>query len=102
MLTPEAEAALDNQLDRWSRERDLSGTVLITRAGATVLERCYGMADRAAGIPVTPETRFGLASMTKLFTAVAVAAGTASFTTPTAVTDTAAVTPAWRCCSTGP
>ncbi len=73
MLSPAAQAALDTQFDRWERERDLSGTVLMTRAGAAVFERCYGLADRAAELPITPETRFGLASVTKLFTAVAVA-----------------------------
>ena len=73
MLSFGAEASLDSQLDRWSRERDLSGTVLMTHAGSSVFERCYGLADRAAGIPIKPETRFGLASVTKLFTAVAVA-----------------------------
>jgi CubicO group peptidase (beta-lactamase class C family) len=73
MLSPAAEASLDSQLDRWSRERDLSGAILMTHAGSTVLERCYGLADRAAGIPITQETRFGLASVTKMFTAVAIA-----------------------------
>lgn len=73
VLSPEVEAALDTQFDRWSRERDFSGTVLMTHARSTVFERCYGPADRAAGIPITPATRFALASMTKLFTAVAVA-----------------------------
>jgi CubicO group peptidase (beta-lactamase class C family) len=73
MLSSDAQAALDKRFDRWVRERDLSGTVLVTQAGSTVYERCYGLADRAAELPVTPETRFGLASVTKLFTAVAVA-----------------------------
>ena len=73
MLSADAAAALDAQLDRWTGERDFSGTVLLTQAGSTVFERCYGLADRAAGIPITPKTRFGLASVTKLFTAVAIA-----------------------------
>ena len=73
MLSPGGVASLETQFRRWSLERELSGTILMTQAGSTVLERCYGLADRAAGIPITPETRFGLASVTKLFTAVAVA-----------------------------
>ena len=72
-LTADARASLDGLLRQWERERDLSGTVLITAGGTTVFEGCYGLADRAAGLPVTPRTRFGLASLTKSFTAVAVA-----------------------------
>lgn len=49
-----------------------SGTVLVTVGGETVLEVCHGMADRAAGVPVHPGTRFALASVSKMFTAVAV------------------------------
>ena len=73
MLSANDVTALDTQLERWSRERDYSGTVLLTQAGSTIFERCYGLADRAAGIPITAETRFALASVTKLFTAVAIA-----------------------------
>jgi CubicO group peptidase (beta-lactamase class C family) len=65
--------ALSDELDVWARDRDLSGTLLITRAGETVFEHSCGYADRATGTPVTPTTRFGLASLTKMFTAVAVA-----------------------------
>lgn len=67
-------------------ERGLSGVVRITRGGAVELEGCYGLADRAAGTPVRPGTRFGIASMTKMLTAVAVAQlvadGRLSFETP--------------------
>ncbi len=65
--------ALEAQLEEWSRTRDLSGRVLLTQAGATLFEGCYGLADRAAGMPVSSRTRFGLASVTKMFTAVAIA-----------------------------
>lgn len=64
--------ALDARLRSWAEERDASGAVLLTQAGETRFEACFGLADRAAGTPVTPRTRFALASVTKLFTAVAV------------------------------
>ncbi len=61
--------ALDAQLRRWTDDRDFSGSVLLTEAGRTTFEGCYGLADRANRLPVTPATRFGLASVTKMFTA---------------------------------
>ncbi len=72
VLTDDARASLETLLRTWERERDLSGTVLLTQGGRTVFEACYGLADRAAGVPVTPRTRFALASLSKMFTAVAV------------------------------
>lgn len=63
---------LQSRFRTWERERDLSGSVLVTQAGSTLFEGCYGFADRSNGSPVTPQTRFGLASFTKMFTAVAV------------------------------
>ena len=70
--TEELLAGLDAHLRTWVDERDLAGTILVTRGGRTLLEGCYGPADRACGAPVTPRTRFGTASVTKMFTAVAV------------------------------
>jgi CubicO group peptidase (beta-lactamase class C family) len=63
---------LDVGLERFETGRDFSGTVLITRAGRTVYESHRGAADRAAGVPIGPRTRFALGSVTKIFTAVAV------------------------------
>lgn len=54
-------------------ELDLSGIAVITGPGGVEFEECFGLADRANGIPNTPATRFGLASVTKMFTAVTVA-----------------------------
>lgn len=72
MSTPAPEAVTE-QLDVWAESRDLSGSFLMTVGGEVVLEHSCGMADRAAGVPVTPSTRFALASLTKMFTAVTVA-----------------------------
>ncbi|MBI1796700.1 MAG: beta-lactamase family protein [Candidatus Eisenbacteria bacterium] len=49
---------------------DLSGQLLVARNGTIVLERCYGFANRELGIPVTPESRFNIASVTKPMTTV--------------------------------
>jgi CubicO group peptidase (beta-lactamase class C family) len=79
-------ADLDRLLHTWERERDLSCAVLVTRERETVYEGCVGYADRANRLPITPATRFALASVTKMFTAVAVvdlvSAGVLAFDTP--------------------
>ena len=62
----------DVSLARLAREGLFSGTVVIARDGVPVLERAYGVADRATGRPVTVATRVNVGSMNKMFTAVAV------------------------------
>jgi CubicO group peptidase (beta-lactamase class C family) len=49
-----------------------SGVALITQADAEVFSGAYGFASRAWKAPNTLDTRFDTASLTKLFTAVAV------------------------------
>lgn len=78
LLPEDARASLDGLLREWERTRDLSGAVLMARAGDAVFQGSYGLADRACGTPVTQRTRFGLASVTKMFTAAAVADQVAS------------------------
>ena len=50
-----------------------SGMALLAKDGRVLFQRAYGLADRAAGIPNRVTTRFEVASVTKVFTAVAVA-----------------------------
>jgi D-alanyl-D-alanine carboxypeptidase len=49
-----------------------SGAVLVKRGGKVLLRKAYGLADRDLDIPNTIDTRFRTASVTKMFTAVAV------------------------------
>ncbi|MFF2327159.1 MULTISPECIES: serine hydrolase domain-containing protein [unclassified Streptomyces] len=60
-------------LAQLAAEDTFSGTVLVVRGKRTVLARSYGMADKAKSVPNTADTIYCLASVTKLFTAVAVA-----------------------------
>ncbi|MGV9311672.1 serine hydrolase domain-containing protein [Streptomyces sp. NPDC003691] len=62
----------DRHLAGLAARDEFSGTVLLAHRGRTVLFRCHGTADRRRGIPIGTDTRFALASTTKLFTAVAV------------------------------
>jgi CubicO group peptidase (beta-lactamase class C family) len=81
----DALARLDARLRELAERRDYSGIARITGPDGVVFEGCYGLANRADQVPVTPATRFGVASFTKMFTAVAVAdqvrAGRAGFAT---------------------
>ncbi len=49
-----------------------SGTAMIVRQDKIILQKGYGMADRAKNIANTPETVFEIASLSKQFTAAAV------------------------------
>jgi CubicO group peptidase (beta-lactamase class C family) len=65
-------APLQKGVDRIAEEKNFSGVVHLSRGGEPLCERSRGLADRAAGVPNTPTTRFGIASGTKGFTALAV------------------------------
>ena len=81
MLPPTATAAgataagLAGELDTYLRSQTeagrFSGAALVLRDGAAVLSRGYGLADRAAGTPNAPDTRFPLGTLTMPFTALA-------------------------------
>jgi CubicO group peptidase (beta-lactamase class C family) len=50
-----------------------SGAVLLARDGKPLLRQAWNRAERRAGTPNRPETRFNLGSINKLFTKVAIA-----------------------------
>jgi CubicO group peptidase (beta-lactamase class C family) len=52
---------------------EFSGVLVIARDGEVVAEAASGFADRAAGRKATVDTRYATASVTKMFTAAAVA-----------------------------
>jgi D-alanyl-D-alanine carboxypeptidase len=58
---------------RLAASDDFSGVVLLARHGRPLLRRGFGLADRKAGRPNTPETPFALSSVSKMFTAVTIA-----------------------------
>jgi len=64
---------LEASIDRLVRADQFSGVVLLSRRGKPLLRRGYGLADRDAQRPNTPDTPFALGSVSKMFTAVLVA-----------------------------
>ncbi len=59
-------------LSRLTNSGKFSGAVLIARDGKILLRQGYGFANRGQRIPFTPETRHHVASISKMFTAMAV------------------------------
>mgnify|MGYP001027527669 FL=1 len=73
LTAEQAIEAYGKALDRLVAEDGFSGVVLLARGSEVVLLRAAGEADRAHCVPNTADTVFGLASMNKMFTAVAIA-----------------------------
>ena len=69
-------------IDAELRGSGLSGVARVVGPAGVEFEGCYGLASRAAGLPVRPTTRFGLASLTKMFTAVTAVAVTPDLAAP--------------------
>jgi D-alanyl-D-alanine carboxypeptidase len=61
-----AKLARDVAADRFA------GTIMVVRHGKSVYRSASGLADRAANVPVTMDTRFRIGSANKMFTAVGV------------------------------
>jgi len=70
--TSSTDAAAARAIDAYTKpllaRGELAGQLVVTRAGHVVAERFYGKADAELGVPVTAETRFNIASVTKPMT----------------------------------
>ena len=63
---------LDSLVDAAHGAGQFDGVVAVQRAGVPVYSRAAGLADRSWNVPLTAETRFPFASVTKQLTATAV------------------------------
>ena len=61
---------LTRTIRQYARSHSFSGTVLVQKGGRTLYHESFGLADRAFNVPVTNDTKFKAASITKVFTAV--------------------------------
>ena len=64
-------AALRKRLEDETASDRFAGAVLVAKQGEPIFAQAYGLADREHDIPNTLQTRFSLASISKMFTAVA-------------------------------
>jgi len=52
---------------------EFSGTIPVTRNGTKLFENAYGLASKNFNVPNRMDTKFNLASLSKMFTSVAIA-----------------------------
>jgi len=72
-IDPEALAAeIDALVQKNHQDGLFDGALLVAQDGQVILKQGYGMTDRTQNIPITPQTRFPLASIQKQFTAMAI------------------------------
>lgn len=63
---------LQNYIDSFARSGLFSGVVLVQRNGETVFAQAYGTAERAFNVPLSIDTRFQIASLSKPITSAAI------------------------------
>src|ERR1700689_1518981 len=71
-LSPEMAAKVDKVFEKWNRTDSPGCAVGVYKDGQTVYEHGYGMANLNDDVPITPETVFHVASMSKQFTAASI------------------------------
>lgn len=70
IITRAQTLTLDTTIRDYAREHDFNGTILIQHHNRQIYNQSFGLADRAFNIPVKNDTKFKIASITKMFTAV--------------------------------
>lgn len=70
--TTDISQTIDKYLTMRSEMGNFSGAVLIAKDGKIILRKGYGFADVERQIPYVPETKQNVASITKMFTAMAI------------------------------
>ncbi len=75
-FTPDSARQLENQLDSifqyLHQKRGFNGTVLVTKYDEVIFKGAFGYADFGSKEPLSTETAFQLASVSKQFTAMAI------------------------------
>lgn len=66
------ESGVDRLFEAYTGDSVPGAAVMVIKKRRPIMTRTYGMANIEDGIPVTPETNFRLASVTKQFTAMAI------------------------------
>jgi CubicO group peptidase (beta-lactamase class C family) len=69
---PSIEARVDRLFAQRQAPDSPGCSVGVSRGGATVLERGYGQGSLELGVPITPQSVFHVASVTKQFTAMSI------------------------------
>ena len=72
-LTPQQRARIDSVFAQWDRTNSPGCALGISRGGEMLYERGYGMANLETGLAISPTSIFHVASISKQFTAAAVA-----------------------------
>jgi CubicO group peptidase (beta-lactamase class C family) len=67
------QAKVDKLFAQWDRKDSPGAAIVVVKDGAVVYQRGYGYANLEHNIPITPLTRFDVASVAKQFTGLAVA-----------------------------
>ena len=57
--------------EQLAQEHPFSGSILVAQAGEVLFEQAYGLASRQLNVPNTLDTKFPIASLTKMFIAMA-------------------------------
>ncbi|MCP4660244.1 MAG: beta-lactamase family protein [bacterium] len=68
------QSGIRSLIDKVARQHHFSGTVRIAARSKVMASAAFGCADRTHGVDNTTDTRFGIASGTKLFTALGIGA----------------------------
>jgi CubicO group peptidase (beta-lactamase class C family) len=65
----------DKYLTAYAEQGKFMGAALVARDGRVLFERGYGSADLAWDVPITPQTKFNIASLTKQYDLAALSFG---------------------------
>jgi CubicO group peptidase (beta-lactamase class C family) len=69
---PDTEQLTEALIDRIKKESFPGAAVLVSRDGKLLYSKGFGLADLAHQVPITPETKFRIGSITKQFTAASI------------------------------